>query len=144
MNAQTTLIELEREITADPASVTLLLSGPCAGELWPDVLKVDSSPTELALQLMTPEGSEASAEVEMMRPVRSTTAYRIAFAVRADWLRPLAGTVALHHAQPVRGVPTTRVVLTFLYDGTRPEQLRELGERYLENVATAAESRSVE
>src|SRR4051794_38816540 len=39
---------------------------------------------------------------------------------------------------------TTRAVLTFVYDGTRPEQLRELGERYLENVATAAESRSVE
>jgi hypothetical protein len=42
-----TLIELERTITADPASVTLLLSGPAAGELWPDVLDVKSAPTQL-------------------------------------------------------------------------------------------------
>lgn len=139
-----TLIELERSIAADPASVTLLLSGPGAGELWPDAVDVKSTPTELELQVMTPEGDESSAEVAMTRPVRSPTAYRIAFAVRADRMRPLAGTLALRYAKPVHDVPTTRAVLTFVYDGARPQQLHTLAERYLQNVAAAAESRSLE
>lgn len=138
------IIELQRSISADPASVALLLSGPAAGELWPDVVEVASAPTELALQVMTPEGIEESAEVEMTRPVHSPTAYSIAFAVRADWVRPFVGTLALRYAQRVHDVPTTRAVLSFLYDGSRPEQLRALAERYLQNVATAAETRSVE
>jgi hypothetical protein len=139
-----TLIELERTITADPASVTLLLSGPAAGELWPDVLDVKSGPTQLELQVKTPAGAKSTAEVEMTRPVRSPTAYRIAFAIRTDRLPPLAGTLTLGHAQRVHDVPTTRAVLTLIYHGRSPQQLRGLAEQYLQNVAAAAESRSVE
>jgi hypothetical protein len=89
-----TLIELERSITADPASVTLLLSGPAAGELWRDVVDVTS------------------------------TAGRIAFGIRGDRLRALAGTLALQYASPVHDVPSTRGPICNCHGATaaRPAQ----------------------
>ncbi len=135
------IVEADRSIAADPTSVALLLNGPAAGELWPGVVEVDSSSARLALRARVPGRGTVDARVTVT-PVRSMpTSYGATFTIESDALPPMPGRLNLSYESPGSARRTTRAVIVIDYRGPYPERLRRLAQRYLDNVAAAAETR---
>ncbi len=135
-----------RTISADPTSTALLLAGPTALELWPGVRRVGSVGGLALVETELPSAPRTTAAtVRALPPRRTPTSFVTRFAFSGPDLPSTSGTLTL--AYGVGAAPCTDAALVLLSEGLPDseldaEQLREQAERFLDNLAAAAEHRS--
>lgn len=133
---------VERPIAADPSSVALLLSGPTGVALWPGVQNVQEAGEPTRVLADVPGRGRVRVDVSTAAPVRTPTAFVVAF--RFDGEVPAtSGALVLDFVAAADGSrPTTRAALRLAYPGPEPDRLRSLASAFLDNLATVAEQRS--
>jgi hypothetical protein len=132
-----TRIDVVRRIAADPASLALLLAGPAAGELWPDVA---------AMPALVPSQPSTRVTISMEPPVRSGLGFVAHLQFHRAERRVARGRlVVVASAVDDRGDDhkgTSELRLTASCEDAFAQQLRSDGVAYLANLATVAEARS--
>jgi len=145
-------IHVTRRIAADPTSTALLLAGPTALDLWPGVRRVADTGHEVLVEAEIGPPAAGMPRTVTMAWVRARPPQRTptSFVVRFEWtgqgLPGTAGELTLTYA-PGDGAPATRADLVLDRDGLVPSRLSTpaltgMAEKFLANVALAAESRS--
>jgi hypothetical protein len=134
-----------RRISADPTSTALLLAGPTAVDLWPDVRRVGESAGRVLVEAEL-DGVSLSATVRARPPKRTPTSYVTQFEFVGTAVPLTDGQLTLTYAPGTSG-PATSAVLTLQRDAGLPGAigdvlLEQMAERFLDNLARAAEERS--
>lgn len=138
-------LRVARRIAADPTSTALLLAGPAAVDLWPGVRRVGQADGRLIVELAPPAaaGGEVVA-VRVLPPRRTPTSYVTSFDWSGSALPAVEGRLTLAYAPTADGMPVTHAVLELDVDddAARSQLLPRLAERFLANLARAAEMRN--
>ena len=134
-----------RRISADPTSTALLLAGPTAVDLWPDVHRVGDSAGRVAVEAEV-DGVALAATVRARPPKRTPTSYVTQFEFVGSGVPLTEGRLTLAYAPGSSG-PATWAVLTLERDGDLPgavdgAQLERMADGFLDNLGRAAEERS--
>ena len=134
-----------RRISADPTSTALLLAGPTAVDLWPGVRRVGESAGRVVVEAEL-DGVSLSAAVRAAPPKRTPTSYVTQFEFVGTSLPLTHGRLTLTYAPGTSG-PATWAVLTLQREADLPGALDAavldlMAERFLDNLARAAEERS--
>jgi len=134
-----------RRISADPTSTALLLAGPTAVDLWPDVRRVGESAGRVLVEADL-HGTPLSATVRAHPPKRTPTSYVTSFEFVGTALPLTTGQLTLTYA-PGSEAPATWAVLTLEQDRSTSGAvdlalLERQALRFLDNLARAAEERS--
>jgi hypothetical protein len=134
-----------RRISADPTSTALLLAGPTAVDLWPGVRRVGESAGRVVVEAEL-DGVSLSAAVRARPPKRTPTSYVTQFEFVGTSLPLTNGRLTLTYAPGTSG-PATWAVLTLHREADLPGAvdavaLEAMAERFLDNLARAAEERS--
>jgi hypothetical protein len=136
----------DRRIAADPTSTALLLAGPAAVELWPGVRRV--GPVADRILVEADLSDQSTAATVLVQPPRRTPT---AFVTRFEWvgpsLPPTTGELTLRYVAGVDDSPATAALLVLESEGVdgsalSAQNLQALAERFLDNLARLAESRS--
>jgi hypothetical protein len=141
-----TRTRVSRRIGADPTSTALLLAGPTAVDLWPGVRRVGEVDGRVLVETELGTGTPTAAMVRARPPKRTPTSYVTTFDAVGPDVPATSGELTLAYAPGTHG-PATLAVLTLVIDGPLPEPLRpdlvdDMAERFLANLARAAEDRS--
>ena len=141
-----TRTRVTRRIGADPTSTALLLAGPTAVDLWPGVRRVGEAGGRVLVEADLAPGSTAAVTVRARTPKRTPTSYVTTFDAVGPDVPATAGELTLAYAPGTHG-PATFAVLTLTIDGPlpaplRPDVVEQMAERFLANLARAAEDRS--
>jgi hypothetical protein len=134
-----------RRISADPTSTALLLAGPTAVDLWPDVRRVGESAGRVLVEAQIGEATVA-ATVRARPPRRTPTSYVTVFEFVGGAVPLTAGELTLTYAPGTSG-PATWAVLSLDPADDEPGvlaggRLDRMAEDFLDNLAHAAEERS--
>lgn len=146
-------VRVTRTIAADPTSTALLLAGPTAIDLWPDLRRtgeqdgrvlVESAPSSV--------GQPSTGRVRALPPRRTPTSYVTHFETIGPSTPPTTtrGTLTLTYAPSAGDGPVnTQAVLELSVDGADPLEstpvdlrLRAQAKGFLANLAGAAEARN--
>jgi hypothetical protein len=140
-----TRTRVTRTISADPTSTALLLAGPAAVDLWPGVRRIGEAGGRVLVEADLPEAATA-ATVRALPPQRTPTSFVTKFAFVGPSLPATEGELTLAYA-PGAKTPATAAVLTL--DSTDLDasalsryELAGMAERFLDNLARAAEERN--
>ena len=134
-----------RRISAEPTSTALLLAGPTAVDLWPDVHRVGESAGRVAVEAEL-DGVALAATVRARPPKRTPTSYVSQFEFVGSDVPFTEGRLTLTYGPGSSG-PATWAVLTLERDASRPgavdgARLERMAHQFLDNLARAAEERS--
>lgn len=138
----------DRRIAADPTSTALLLAGPAAVELWPGVRRVGPVADRILVEADLTDQSAPTAATVLVQPPRRTPT---SFVTRFEWvgpsLPPTTGELTLRYVVGVDDSPATVAVLVLESEGVTGSALsactlQSLADRFLDNLALLAESRS--
>ena len=136
----------DRRIAADPTSTALLLAGPAAIELWPGVRRV--GPVADRILVEADLSDQSTAATVLVQPPRRTPT---SFVTRFEWvgpsLPPTTGELTLRYVAGADDSPATAAFLVLESEGVdgsalSAQSLQSLAERFLDNLARLAESRS--
>lgn len=148
-------IRVERSIAADPTSTALLLAGPSGLDLWPNVERVHQLPDRLVAETDVATFTARRpirVDVRLEPPQRLPLAYVMRFEASGPGMPDTTGVLTLTY-EPYRGRLGTSALLRLDYSLATGEgrlldrwraasELRGLSETFLDNLATAAESRA--
>ncbi len=143
-------VRVARTIAADPTSTALLLAGPTAIELWPDLRRTGEQGGRVLVETGLSSGEVSTGRVKALPPRRTATAFVTRFESTGDAMPLTRGTLTLSYAPSSGdGLVNTRAVLELVVDGDDklgvgvPDlRLHALSKGFLENLATAAEARN--
>ena len=137
-----------RRILADPTSTALLLAAPAAVELWPGVRRVGEAGDRTLVETeVLPGGPPTAAAVRALPPRRTPTSYVTRFEWSGYELPLTSGTLTLAYAPAADGTVGTHAALQLDSEDLRGSRLdgpglKDLAERFLDNLGRAAESRN--
>ena len=135
-----------RRIAADPTSTALLLAGPTALELWPGVRRVAEVAGRIVVETELTPDRPVAASVTAQPPRRTLTAFVTTFAWAGPSLPDTRAELVLGYAPTSAGEIGTHaaLVLDSSFDGSDVDERRlaQMARGFLDNLATAAESRS--
>lgn len=142
-----TRTQVSRRIAADPTSTALLLAGPTAFELWPGVRRVAEVSGRIVVEADVLPDRTAAASVRALPPRRTPTAYVSRFEWAGSGLPETRGELTLGYLPLEDGVVATFAELvldsaSFEGSAVDPSALELLAHGFLDNLATAAETRS--
>lgn len=135
-------IVLSRQVTAEPASLALLLAGPTAVELWPGARRIGEFGDRLTVEADLPDGEQSEVLLQALPPRRTPTSFVIRFEYSGDGIPRTNGTITLTS----QGNGSSRVELALRWEGGIDRLIREDTEHkaasFLTTLATTAEERS--
>ena len=135
-------IVLSRQVSAEPASLALLLAGPTAVELWPGARRVGEFGDRLTVEADLPDGGQSEVHLQALPPRRTPTSFVIRFEYSGNGIPRTSGTIILTS----QGNGRTRVELVLRWEGGIDRLIREDTEHkaasFLAKLATTAEERS--
>ena len=153
-------VHVTRRIAADPTSTALLLSAPTALDLCPGVRRLGDERGRVRIEMQLPApaldadatGATAEAVVRALPPRRTPTAFVTRFEFAGEGVPDTTGELMLAY-DPAATSPATFAELRLEYvpavgvgaqlSGIRAGVvLRGMAERFLANLAAAAEERS--
>jgi hypothetical protein len=143
----TTRVSVSRRIGADPTSTALLLAGPSAVDLWPGVERVARVDGSIVVEARVDRaGPSLQIAVAVRPPARTPTSFVTTFTWAGADLPATSGTLTLTYVPDAGGVPHTQARLVLqaedLDDSALDlEGLTAMAERFLANLAGAAEAR---
>lgn len=146
-------VRVSRTIAADPTSTALLLAGPTAIDLWPDLRRTGEQDGRVLVETaLATVGESSTGRVRALPPRRTPTSYVTSFETTAPSTPPTTtrGTLTLTYAPSAGdGLVNTRAVLELSVDGADAREngpvdlrLRAQAKGFLANLAVAAEARN--
>lgn len=136
----------DRRIAADPTSTALLLAGPAALDLWPGLRRLGAVANRVLVEVELPAQPPTAATVLVRPPRRTPTSFVTSFESAGPSLPLTRGELTLAYAPGEHG-PSTAAALVLdseclAQSALSGPAIQALAERFLDNLARLAESRS--
>ena len=139
----TTTLRAERRIAADPTSVTLLLAGPGAVDLWPGSQRDSAADGRLRVDAEIPERGVREILVRVDAPQRTPVAYVLRFVAEQPELSlHVDGELTLAYDGPDATLASIVLEISTVQPSTpaRLAMATDSARAFLGNLARAAES----